>query len=218
MSSLLDFQPALQNRPAVGYMLGYAVHCWELFGFRSWMVAFLVFSLSLQPAAEMHFNAQNLSTLILLVGVPASILGNEGALRWGRRRFITIVMICAGVIGSVTGFSAGLPFSIVAGLCFVYCIAVMADSGSLTAGLVSAARNEERGRTMAIYSFVGFFMAFLAPLAVGGILDLSGNGIVGWGLAFAALASVQMTGPVWLRIFQKHEEKPCVRSTSMRSS
>jgi MFS family permease len=205
-SSFLDFQPVLQNRPAVGYMLGYAVHCWELFGFRSWMVAFLVFSLSLQPAAEFHLNAQNLSTLILLVGVPASVLGNEGALRWGRRRFITVAMICSGVIGCIAGFSAGLPFAIVAGLCFVYCIAVMADSGSLTAGLVSAARNEERGRTMAIYSFVGFFMAFLAPLAVGGILDLSGNGIFGWGLAFAALALVQMSGAVWLRIFRAKKD------------
>jgi MFS family permease len=206
LASVLDFRPTLKNRPAVGYMLGYAVHCWELFGFRSWMVAFLVFSLSLQPAAEFHLNAQNLSTLILLVGVPASILGNEGALRWGRRRFITIVMICAGVVGSVTGFSAGLPFSIVTGLYFVYCIAVMADSGSLTAGLVSAARNEERGRTMAIYSFVGFLMAFLAPLAVGGVLDLSGNGIFGWGLAFAALALVQMSGAVWLRIFRAKKD------------
>jgi MFS family permease len=202
----LDFQPALQNRPAVGYMLGYAVHCWELFGFRSWMVAFLVFSLSLQPAAEFHLNAQDLSTLILLVGVPASVLGNEGALRWGRRRFITIVMIGAGVIGCITGFSAGLPFTIVAGLCFVYNIAVMADSGSLTAGLVSAARNEVRGRTMAIYSFVGFLIAFLAPLALGGVLDIAGSGIVGWGLAFAALALVQMTGPVWLRIFRAEKD------------
>ena len=36
-TSFLDFRPALRNRSAMGYMLGYAAHCWELFGFRSWM-------------------------------------------------------------------------------------------------------------------------------------------------------------------------------------
>jgi hypothetical protein len=68
-------------------MLGYAAHCWELFGFRSWMVAFMVFSLSLQPQINVKLSPQSLVTLILLAGVPASILGNEGALYWGRRRF-----------------------------------------------------------------------------------------------------------------------------------
>ena len=34
-TSFLDFRPALRNRSAIGYMLGYAAHCWELFGLRS---------------------------------------------------------------------------------------------------------------------------------------------------------------------------------------
>ncbi len=147
------------------------------------------------------FGLQNIATLIILAGVPASILGNEGALRWGRRRVINTIMLISGLLGIVIGFSAGLPFMIVVGLCFVYCIFVMLDSGSLAAGMVSAARAHERGRTMAVYSFLGFCMAFLAPLAVGGVLDIVGNGIVGWGFAFASLGLVEITGPVWLRLF-----------------
>ncbi len=46
MTAFWDLRQAIRNRSAVGYMLGYAVHCWELFGFRSWLVAFLFFSLS----------------------------------------------------------------------------------------------------------------------------------------------------------------------------
>jgi MFS family permease len=205
--SFLDFRPALRNRSAIGYMLGYAAHCWELFGFRSWIVAFMFFSLSLQPQITFKVSPQGLVTLILLAGVPASILGNEGALRWGRRRFITLVMLISGLIGCLIGFAAGLTFIMVAGLCFVYWIAIITDSGSLNAGLVSAARAEEAGRTMALYSFVGLSMGFLAPLAVGAVLDITGGGIAGWGLAFATLGLVAMSGAVWLKLFRSNQEE-----------
>ena len=205
-TSFLDFRPALRNPSAIGYMLGYAAHCWELFGFRSWIVAFMFFSLSLQPQITFKVSPQGLVTLILLAGVPASILGNEGALRWGRRRFITIVMLISGLIGCLIGFAAGLTFIMVAGLCFAYWIAIISDSGSLNAGLVSAARAEEAGRTMALYSFVGLSMGFLAPLAVGAVLDITGGGIAGWGLAFATLGLVAMSGAVWLKLFRSNKE------------
>jgi MFS family permease len=206
-ASFLDFRPALRNRSAIGYMLGYAAHCWELFGFRSWMVAFMFFSLSLQPQIKFELSPQSLVTLILLAGVPASILGNEGALHWGRRRFITICMLISGLIGCVIGFAGGLIFIMVAGLCLAYWIAIMTDSGSLTAGLVFAAKMEEAGRTMALYSFVGLSMGFLAPLAVGAVLDIAGSGTVGWGMAFATLGLVAMSGAVWLKLFRIEKEQ-----------
>jgi len=206
-TSFLDFRPALRNRSAVGYVLGYAAHCWELFGFRAWMVAFMVFSLSLQPQINLKLSPQSLVTLILLAGVPPSILGNEGALRWGRRRFITIVMLISGLIGCLIGFAAGLTFLMVAAFCFAYWIAIMTDSGSLTAGLVSAARTDEAGRTMALYSFVGLSMGFLAPLAVGAVLDITGGGIAGWGVAFATLGLIAMSGTIWLKLFRSNNGK-----------
>ena len=205
-TSFLDFRPALRNRSAIGYMLGYAAHCWELFGFRSWMVAFMFFSLSLQPQINLRLSPQSLVTLILLAGVPASILGNEGALHWGRRRFIPIVMLISGLIGCLIGFAASLTFIMVTGLCLAYWIAIITDSGSLTAGLVSAARAEETGRTMALYSFIGLSMGFLAPLAVGAVLDIVGNGTVGWGVAFATLGLVAMSGAAWLKLFRSNKE------------
>jgi predicted MFS family arabinose efflux permease len=201
-SFFLDFRPALRNRSVIGYMLGYAAHCWELFGFRSWMVAFMFFSLRLQPEINFKISLQNLATLVLLAGVPASILGNEGALQWGRRRFITITMLISGLVGSMIGFAAGLSFILVAGLCFAYWVAIMTDSGSLTAGLVSEARTAEAGRTMALYSFVGLSMGFLAPLAVGAVLDISDSSLIGWGLAFASLGLVAMSGALWLKLFR----------------
>ena len=47
---LLDFRPVLANRRALAYVLGYGVHCWELFTMRSWLVAFLASSLSMRSS------------------------------------------------------------------------------------------------------------------------------------------------------------------------
>lgn len=40
---VFDFRPVLRNHDAMGYILGYTVHCWELFGLRSWLPAFFCF-------------------------------------------------------------------------------------------------------------------------------------------------------------------------------
>ena len=183
-------------------MLGYGVHCWELFGFRSWLVAFLAFSLSLQPGFTSPLSPQNIAMLIMLVGVPASIVGNEGAMKWGRRRALTSYMIGSGILGCVIGFTAALDFYLVIALCLLYGMTNLFDSGALTAGLVAESPEGQRGLTLAVYSFTGFGMAFLAPLAFGAILDIVGRGVMGWGFAFAAMGLGCMSGALWLRIFR----------------
>jgi hypothetical protein len=60
---------------------------------------------------------------------------------------------------------------------------------------------------MALYSFVGLSMGFLAPLAVGAVLDITGSGIGGWGAAFATLGLVAMSGTVWLKLFRSENEQ-----------
>jgi MFS family permease len=186
----------------MGYILGYGAHCWELFGYRSWLVAFLVFSLSLQPGFDAPLSPQNIAMLILLIGVPASILGNEGAMAWGRRKSLTAYMIGSGLLGCVIGFAAGLNFYLVIALCLLYGMTNLFDSGALTAGLVAESPERQRGLTLAVYSFTGFGMAFLAPLAFGAILDIVGRGVMGWGFAFAAMGLGCMSGALWLRIFR----------------
>jgi MFS family permease len=76
------------------------------------------------------------------------------------------------------------------------------DSGALTAGLVAESQERHKGLTLAVYSFTGFGMAFLAPLAFGAILDAAGRGVAAWGLAFAALGTICMSSALWLRIFR----------------
>jgi hypothetical protein len=61
---------------------------------------------------------------------------------------------------------------------------------------------------MALYSFAGFGMACLAPLVFGAILDLAGRTVLGWGLAFASLGIVGLTGIFWLALLRAAPVRP----------
>lgn len=198
---LFDFRPVLRNRPAMAYTLGYAAHIWELFGFRTWLVAFLVFVFAQQPGlAAGDWTPTQVATVVLLLGMPASIAGNEIATRFGRRRCVTAFMIASGGIALALGFLTAAPLWLLALLLAIYGCVVMADSGALTAGTVIAATPERRGATMALHSLSGFAVGFISPLAFGVVLDLGGGtgSSLAWGLAFALLGLGALTGPLAL--------------------
>ncbi|MBE0596171.1 MAG: MFS transporter, partial [Desulfuromonadales bacterium] len=144
-TALLDFRPVMRNRAAMGYILGYAAHCWELFGLRSWLPAFFAFSLGL-TAGHTHplLGAAALAAWINLLGPVASIFGNEAAVRQGRRRVVMAVMGGSGVLACLVGFSAPLPMAVVFTLVAVYFLLIMGDSAALTAGLIASAEPGRR--------------------------------------------------------------------------
>jgi predicted MFS family arabinose efflux permease len=197
---LLDVRPVLRNRAAMTYVLGYAAHNFELFAVRGWIVVFLGFSASLQPVGALVWSAPAVAGAATLLGVVTSILGNEVAMRFGRRRFIVLVMIVTAVLAALIGWSAPLAYPLVALLLLAHAMMMTFDSASLTAGALAAAPPGYRGATMAVHSALGFGCAFLGALAVGAVLDLAGPDTVrGWGLAFAAVALVDLAGAalVW---------------------
>ena len=201
LARLLDVRPVLRNRSAMVYVLGYAAHNFELFAVRGWIVTFLVFSQSLQPAGATVWSAPAVAGVATLLGVVTSILGNEVAMRFGRRRFILLVMLVTAVLVALIGWSAPLPYIVVAALLVLHAMMMTFDSASLTAGALAAAPAGYRGATMAVHSGLGFGAAFLGALAMGAVLDLAGPGtVLGWGLAFAAVAVVDALGAlvVWL--------------------
>ncbi len=190
------FGAVLANRRARRFILGYVCHCWELFGLRSWLVAFIVFAYALQPEAAAAVSPTEAAALINLFGLPASILGNEAAVKFGRVRWIGAAMIASGMLCWLAGLAATCPWWLMLTVLILYFVATMADSAALTAGLVQATPPEQRGAAMALYSLFGFGAAFIAPLAFGGILDLGGGGGSNWAwlLAFGSLG---LGGLVW---------------------
>jgi len=202
--SALDFRPVLRNRPSVGYMLAYAAHSWELFGFRAWLVAFLAF-VAAAGGGEGGPGPATVATLVVLAGVPATLFGNEGAIRYGRRRAIVAYATVSAALGLCLGFAAEGPYLPVALLCLLYGTLNLLDSSALTAGQVAAARPHERGVTLAAHSFMGFIVAFPAPMGVGLALDLFGRNPLGWGLGLGTLGLVAASVPLWLHLFRVDE-------------
>ena len=197
---LLDFRPVFANREAMSYILAYTAHNWELFGYRGWLVAFLVFSQGLNPDYA-GWNLTLIATVATLLATPASIIGGELAMRFGRRRMLSAVMTASALIGAVYGFTGVLPFPLVIGLTLVYGAFISADSAAITTGALRAAPPGGRGAVMAVHSCLGFMGSFLGPLAFGVVLDLAGaDHLLGWGLAFAALGLGVFMGPVALAV------------------
>jgi MFS family permease len=196
-SHLLDFRPVLANREASRYIYGYAVHCWELFGSRSWMVAFLTFAQTLVPAP---LSPAAIHALANLGSPAASIVGNEAALRVGRARVIVAGMAASGLLTCLLGFAAAAPWLVVVALVVLHMALVMSDSSTLTAGMVAAANPHLKGATMAVHSTLGFGAGFVSPLVFGAALDLAGGNqsILAWGIAFATLGAGAVAAPALL--------------------
>jgi MFS family permease len=196
---LLDFRPVFRNRKTLPFIIGYSAHNYELFGQRAWMVAFLVYCASLQPAeAPMLFSAATLAATINLLGPIMSVTGNELAIRFGRTRVIFTFMSASGLAACVLGYSAALPWTLVFLLMSIHYGLMLGDSAALTSGAVASAHPDERGATMAVYSFSGFSAAFLAPLVFGAVLDVAGGNqnLVAWGLGFASIGIFGALAPL----------------------
>ena len=193
------FAPVLQSRAAMAYIWGYGVHMWELFALRAWLVPFLAFSLARQPNGS-HWNAPAVAAFVTILGVPASIGGQEAASRIGPRRLIASAMLAAFTLSLIVGWLSSLPFLALVLVVSLYSIAISADSAPLTAAAIGAAPQGHRGATMAVHSAVGFTSAMLGTLAVGATLDaLGGDTPVAWGAAFAVMGWLGVVGAVRLR-------------------
>ena len=200
---LLDVRPVLRNRPAMAYILSYGAHCFELYGFRTWLVAFWTFVISRHQGDSLP-DAMTVSFLASLLAMPASILGNELSLRFGRASAISWIQVISALTALSIGVLAGGSAWVILVLIFMYAVTVPADSGSLTAGMMSYAQPQFKGLTLAMHSTVGFALSALSGWMVGLALDSHGGtqDPQAWLAAFGVLAAGVMLGPLALRLLR----------------
>ena len=201
----MDFRPVLRNRNAMGWIACYSTHNYELFAFRSWIVAYLTFAMSgisswiqVQPSIVVVFG--------ILLGMPSSVIGNEMAMRCGRIRVVVSIMCLSAVLAIMVGNSVGFSAPYLIALVLVYGCFVTGDSASITTGAIESASERNRGVTMAVHSSVGFIGSFLGPIGFGAVLNAFGgyNSSEAWFWAFSSTGFVLLIGPVLLFISQKH--------------
>jgi predicted MFS family arabinose efflux permease len=196
---LLDFRPVVRNRTAMGYVLGYGAHCFELYGIRTWLVAFWGFVAARSGGATV-FGPIVVSVVFSLLSMPASIFGNEAALRFGRHRALTILMIASAVVAVAIGLSVQASPALLLVLLFLYALTVPSDSGALTSGMAMSAAPAPMGATMAMHTTVGFGLSALGSWGAGIVLDIAGGPDTGsgWLAVFCLLAGSIALGPVAL--------------------
>ena len=196
-----DFRPAWRNARARSYILAYMFHMWEMFAARSWMVAFLTFSLTLQKGWEHYPAPTTVMAVAGIFGMIASITGGELAVRFGRRRVVRGIMAVSCVTAFGMGFAVHLPYLAVAGLCLFYTVFFQGDSAAIHSGVITAAQPERRGSAMALQSLGGFAFASLGSVASGFALDFTGGGntAFSWGVAFGVMGAAALLGNLLLR-------------------
>ena len=199
------WRKVLANRACAGYTLGYTVHCLELFGSRAWMVAFMAFAAGQHAGDSFPWRLAAIAAVINLAAVPASILGNEAALRMGRRRWIVIIMSGSGLAGIAVALGAPWHWAAVLALLMLHAMLVMADSGTLTAGLVGSAPPELRGAAMGLYSLMGFGGGMLGPVVFGAALDAAGGASrpAAWVVAYAAIGLGCLLAPLVVALHRR---------------
>jgi MFS family permease len=195
---LLDFKPVFRNRPAMGFILGYGAHCFELYALRTWIVAFWTYVAARHGGAAL-LDPIAVSVFAAVLAMPSSIIGNEAAIRFGRHRAIVLFMSIAGIVAVLIGAAAATAAPVVLlALLLVYAIAIPADSGALTSGMTLSAQPEFRGATMAMHSTIGFGLSAAGAWAIGVALDAGGGMETsnGWRVAFLVMAAGGLAGPI----------------------
>ena len=191
----------LQDKKASGFIFGYTAHSLELFASRSWLVAFFVFCGAVSGETFI-LAATTLAGVINFFGVPASILGNEIALQVGRQKWVCIVMLTSAVLGIALACSTSQSWWLIVVLAIGHAVFIMADSATLTAGLVTSAQENIKGAAMGLHSLMGFGGGMVGPAIFGLVLDISGSRAsqIAWILAYIAVV-------IWGVLFVLYERR-----------
>jgi predicted MFS family arabinose efflux permease len=197
---VLNFKPIWRNKQTRAYIIAYMCHMWEMFAARSWLVAFLSFSITLQTTQGDFMPPTTVMALAGIGGMLASILGGELATRLGRRRVVAATMGFSAFMALTLGFTARMPYNVVVTLCMVYTLFFQGDSAAIHTGVITSTAPERRGAAMALQSLGGFAAASLGSVVAGLMLDITGGGLtsLSWVVTFGSMGIAAALGAALL--------------------
>jgi predicted MFS family arabinose efflux permease len=204
--ALFDFRPVFRNRSAMAYAQAYCIHTLEMNALRGWGVVFLGFVAATAGSERWQLSPAYVLTILGVIGTGASVLGNEVAIRIGRRRLISIAMLGSVLVGGSLGYLGTLSYALAVFLLVVYGFVIWLDSSSLTAGAAGTADPARRGATLAVHSSLGYAGGFLGPLMIGYVLDaLGGASRLAWSVAFLTVAFLMLLALTAFRVLRPRE-------------
>jgi MFS family permease len=193
----------LQNRQALIVMLIYVCHAWEVLGLRSWLATFLTAArmksgFDLAEATSSGATIAGIATLLA-----AAATASVGAISdsFSRIKIIIMVMSAGFIFILFLGFSLPLPWMAIVIISLIAAFLSNADSAVISTRLTEVVPEDYLGRTLAIYSFLGFAAGSVSPLVFGATLDFANTFAAPslgapWSWAFATLAVGSLFGLV----------------------
>lgn len=185
------FSELIHNRAALLTVGIYVAHAWEVFGLRGWLPAFLTAAMLRTGAdlAQATSNGASMAGLATLVAAIATVVVAGMSDRMGRIRIMITIMIANLVLMLVLGFTLTLSWALVVMASLLTASLTNADSAIISTTLTETVPASYLGRMLAVYSFMGFAIGGIAPLAFGAVLDYVGaTSSFQWEWAFATLA------------------------------
>jgi MFS family permease len=189
------------NRTALAVMLLYVCHGWEVLGIRSWLAAFLTTvrtdaGLDLAAATRSGSAIAGLATVVAAVATAGVGAFSD---RVSRLKLTAIAMVLGLGFVLLLGWSAHLPWGIVIAISLAAAFVTNADSAVISTQLTEVVPQDLLGRTLAIYSFLGFTAGSISPLVFGATLDYAGGPGAStvtdpWPWAFATFAAASVVG------------------------
>ena len=147
------------------------------------------------------WNLALVGTALILIGVPAGSAGGGLVTGFGVARVSFVVMLLSAALESLVGFAASWPYWLFfLGPLVLQNIMVMADAGTLSAGVMSRADPSRRGSTVAFYTMSTSVGSFIGPVLFGVVLDATGGrqSAPAWGFAFASIGVVSLVSAIAL--------------------
>ncbi|WP_420547719.1 MFS transporter [Curvivirga sp.] len=174
--------------------LGYLGHMWELYAMWAWLGLFLdaSFKLVYLDAEVAAFYARLLSfTAIGMGGVIGCLIAGYYADRIGRTTVTISAMLVSGLCATVIGFFFGGSPSIIAIICIIWGVSIIADSAQFSASITELAPPERVGILLTMQTAMGFALTLIAIHIMPGIIDT-----LGWNYAFMILAIGPFAGAI----------------------
>jgi MFS family permease len=193
-SARTHWRAVFASADTIRYVVAYAMHTWELFALRAWLVPFVTFC-GLRSASPLA--APTIAAIVSSLGIPASIAGAELTGRVSRRRLVVAIMLAAIALSLAVVPASLMGWPMLIAVVCAYGWFVSADSAALTSGILRVAPAASRGTAMAVYSTVGFAAASAGTFAVGAMLDIGGGqSVASWALAFALMGAPNIVGAI----------------------
>lgn len=205
-SALFDFRPVFRNRSAMAYAIVYGIHTLEMNALRGWGVAYLAFVATMTGSSAAILSPAAALTLLGVAGTLTSVVGNEAAIRLGRRRLISTALAGSILLACIIGTVGPWSYALAVLLLVLYGPVIWLDSSSLTAGAAGTAEPSKRGATLAVHSMLGYLGGFIGPLIIGWSLDLGGGmSTYTWALSFGIIAMLSLCALVTFAVMRPQE-------------